>query len=49
MGAEAAEGDDEPLEDKMKRLTARLDEQFTERPRLESQIRKNLKGLNLAR
>ena len=42
VGAEEIEEDDEPFEDKMKRLTARLEEQFAEGARLETQIRKNL-------
>ena len=45
VGAEAAEDDDEPFEEKMKRLTAKLEEQFAESARLEKAIRKNLRGL----
>ena len=45
VGAEAAEDDDEPFEEKMKRLTANLAEQFAESARLEKAIRKNLRGL----
>ncbi|MBI4589464.1 MAG: N-6 DNA methylase, partial [Candidatus Rokubacteria bacterium] len=45
VGAEEVEADDEPFEDKMKRLTARLDEQFAEGAKLEIQIRKNLREL----
>ena len=36
------------LEEKMKRLTVKLDEQFTESAKLEKTIRKNLAGLELA-
>ncbi|MFQ5850121.1 MAG: type I restriction endonuclease subunit M [Candidatus Binatia bacterium] len=42
VGAEEIEDDDEPFEEKMKRLTAKLEEQFAESARLESIIRKNL-------
>lgn len=45
VGAENIEDDDEPFEEKMKRLTARLEEQFAEAARLEKVIRRNLKGL----
>ncbi len=45
VGAEAHEDDGEPFADKMKRLTATLEEQFAESARLEKEIRKNLKGL----
>jgi type I restriction enzyme M protein len=45
VGAEAQLDDGEPFEDKMKRLTAQLDEQFKESARLEAEIRKNLKRL----
>ena len=45
VGAEEVEDDDEPFEDKMKRLTAKLEEQFAEGARLEQIIRENLKGL----
>jgi type I restriction enzyme M protein len=47
VGAEEAEDDGEPFEEKMKRLTAKLEEQFAESARLEKVIRKNLKGLGL--
>ncbi len=43
VGAEAAEDDGEPFEDKMKRLSAALAEQFEESAKLEATIRKNLK------
>ena len=49
MGAEEAEDDGEPFEEKMKRLTAMLDEQFAESAKLEKAIRQNLKGLDYAR
>jgi len=45
VGAEAAEDDGEPFEEKMQKLTARLVEQFQESARLEAEIRANLKGL----
>jgi type I restriction enzyme M protein len=45
VGAEAQEDDGEPFEEKMKRLTATLSEQFKESAKLEKQIRENLKGL----
>ncbi len=47
VGAEAIEDDGEPFADKMKRLTARLEEQFAESAKLEQQIRANLKALGL--
>ncbi len=45
VGAEAQEDDGEPFEEKMKRLVAKLDEQFAEGARLEKVIRKSLGGL----
>jgi len=45
VGAEEAEDDGEPFAQKMKRLTAKLDEQFAASVRLEKSIRTNLKGL----
>lgn len=45
VGAENIENDDEPFDEKMKRLTAKLEEQFAESARLEKAIRENLKGL----
>ncbi len=45
VGAEEVEDDDEPFEEKMRRLAAKLDEQFKESARLERAIRENLKGL----
>jgi type I restriction enzyme M protein len=45
VGAEEVEDDGEPFEDKMKRLTSKLGEQFAESARLEKAIRENLKGL----
>ena len=45
LGAEEAEDDDEAFADKMRRLTAQLDEQFTESARLEAEIRKNMQRL----
>jgi type I restriction enzyme M protein len=47
VGAEEVEDDDEPFEDKMRRLTAKLEEQFKESASLEKTIRANLKGLGL--
>jgi type I restriction enzyme M protein len=45
VGAEDVEDDDEPFKEKMKRLTATLEEQFAESARLEKAIRENLKEL----
>ncbi len=45
VGAEEVEEDGEPFEEKMQRLTATLNEQFTESARLEVAIRENLRGL----
>ncbi len=45
VGSAAVEDDGEPFEDKMKRLTQQLAEQFKESHRLEDEIRKNIKGL----
>jgi len=45
VGAEEQEDDGEPLEEKMRKLTAQLAEQFSESARLEAEIRANLKGL----
>ena len=45
VGAEAAEDDGEPFEDKMKRLTATLREQQAEAAKLDAAIAANLKGL----
>jgi type I restriction enzyme M protein len=45
VGAEAAEEDDEPFEEKMQKLTAKLEEQFQESSRLEAEIRSNLNEL----
>ena len=42
VGAEAQEDDGEPFEDKMKRLTKKLKEQFAESARLDQAIRENL-------
>ena len=49
VGAEETEDDGEPFEEKMKRLTAQLNEQFAESDLLEKEIRKNLQllGFNL--
>ncbi len=45
VGAEEIEDDGEPFNEKMKRLVAKLNEQFAEGAKLEAEIRKNLKGL----
>lgn len=47
VGAEEAEDDDEPFEQKMQRLTQKLEEQFAESARLEAAIRQNLKALGV--
>ncbi len=47
VGAADVEDDGEPFEQKMKRLTATLEEQFAESAKLEKAIRGNLKALNL--
>jgi type I restriction enzyme M protein len=46
VGAEEVEDDDEPFEEKMQRLTAKLEEQFKESARLEKAIRESLGGLS---
>jgi type I restriction enzyme M protein len=48
VGAAEVEDDGEPFEQKMKRLTTKLDEQFANSAKLEKEIRKNLRGLNYA-
>ncbi|OHD22936.1 MAG: hypothetical protein A2064_10155 [Spirochaetes bacterium GWB1_66_5] len=45
VGAEAAEEDDEPFEEKMKRLAATLRKQQTEAKKLDAVIAANLKEL----
>ncbi|HRQ90151.1 MAG TPA: N-6 DNA methylase, partial [Bacteroidia bacterium] len=45
VGAEAAEDDGEPFEEKMPRLVAELNAQFAESAKLEAQIKRNLEGL----
>ena len=45
VGAEDVEDDGEPFEEKMKRLTAKLEEQFAEGARLERKIRASLRSL----
>lgn len=47
VGAEAQEEDDEPFQEKMQRLAATLDQQFTESARLEKAIRENLQKLGV--
>ena len=46
VGATEAEDDGEPFEQKMKRLSAKLEEQFAESAKLEKAIKANLKALN---
>jgi type I restriction enzyme M protein len=48
VGAEDIEEDDEPFEQKMKRLTAKLEEQFAEGAKLEGEIRANLAEVGYA-
>ncbi len=48
VGAEAAEEDDEPFDEKMKRLTATLKEQQAEGKKLDAAIARNLKELGYA-
>ena len=45
VGAESAEDDGEPFEEKMQRLTAKLNEQFQQSARLEAEIQTNLTRL----
>jgi type I restriction enzyme M protein len=45
VGAEEVEDDGEPFEEKLKRLSAKLEEQFAESAKLEKIIRQNLKRL----
>jgi type I restriction enzyme M protein len=45
VGAAEVEDDDEPFEEKMRRLTAQLASQFADSGRLDAAIRANLKGL----
>jgi type I restriction enzyme M protein len=47
VGAAEVEDDGEPFEQKMKRLTATLEQQFVESARLQKAIRGNLKALDL--
>ena len=42
VGAEEAEADGEPFEEKMKHLTSKLEEQFAESAKLQEEIRRNL-------
>jgi type I restriction enzyme M protein len=49
VGAEEAEDDDEPFDEKVKRLTIKLGEQFCEPAQLEQAIRENLRRLNHGR
>ena len=45
VGAEEAEDDGDPFEEKMPRLVGELKSQFAESARLEAAIQKNLRGL----
>jgi type I restriction enzyme M protein len=45
VGAEAAEDDGEPFEDKMRRLVAQLNDQMAEGRRLDEAIAAKLRGL----
>ena len=45
VGAGVAEEDAEPFEEKLRRLTAALEEQFAESARLEKEIRTNLRSV----
>jgi type I restriction enzyme M protein len=45
VGAEEVEADGEPFEEKMERLTAKLEQQFAESAKLEKSIRQNLAKL----
>lgn len=45
VGAEEAEDDDEPFDEKIQRLKQKLEEQFRESARLEKAIRENFQGL----
>ncbi len=45
VGAEEVEEDGEPFENKMKRLTSRLEGQFADSTKLENAIRQNLKAI----
>jgi len=47
VGAAKLEGDNEPFEEKMARLTKTLEEQFAESARLEHMIRENLRSLGV--
>ncbi len=47
VGAEELEDEDEPFEEKMERLTAKLEEQFAESAILEAAIRENFKALGM--
>ena len=47
VGAAEIEDDGEPFEQKMKRLTATLEEQFAESAKLEKVIKSNLRGLDV--
>jgi type I restriction enzyme M protein len=46
VGAAEVEDDGEPFEQKLKRLTATLEEQFAESAKLERSIRRNLEMIN---
>jgi type I restriction enzyme M protein len=46
VGSEEVEEDDEAFEEKIQRLTAELNEQFTQSHELESKIKENLKKID---
>ncbi|HAG50780.1 MAG TPA: N-6 DNA methylase [Deltaproteobacteria bacterium] len=48
VGAEDIEEDDEPFNEKMKRLTAKLEEEFAESVKLEALIKRNLREFGVA-
>ena len=47
VGIEEKAEDDEPFDEKMKRLTSELGQMFTKSHELEDQIKKNLEGMNM--
>jgi len=48
VGSETAEDESEPFEEKMEKLTTKLNKQFQESARLEAEIRNTLRGLGYA-
>lgn len=49
ISAEEVEDDDEPFEERMNRLTAKLEEEFAQASHLETAIRQSMRGLRYAR